>query len=108
MSSEPEALPPEPVPVPADSGGASSWSGLRVLGFVLLALGVILVAIGAVYLAIHANQLPSFLGKIPGKRGISVRYKRGYAGLIGGAVCLAVSGFLLTRRRKTGAKGSAA
>jgi hypothetical protein len=65
---------------------------------VLVVLGLLLLVAGYTYLTVRATHLPSILGPIHGAH--YHRYKRGWAGIIGGVVLLiaAVGVFIGARR----------
>jgi hypothetical protein len=65
---------------------------------ILVVLGVLAILAGYTYLSVQARSLPSILGPIHGAR--YHRTKRGWAGLIGGAIfLLAALGIFISGRR---------
>ncbi len=72
----------------------------RALQIVLIVVGLIVLAAGIVYLTVPARSLPSFLGGIP--RSGAHRSKRGFAGVVVGALCLlGALGLAMPRRSQT-------
>jgi hypothetical protein len=76
---------------------AKKCGSMRALIVILVVLGIAALAVGFVYLSVASGKLPSFLGKIPG--GTTHRFKRGYAGIVAGAVLLLIA-FLVGLPRK--------
>lgn len=96
MSETPEA----PTPQQPDATPPKR-SGLRALRVVLVILGIVALLVGFMYLSVVTGKLPSFLGKIP--HGTTHRLKRGYAGVLVGAVLLLTAFFigLTTKKQRT-------
>ena len=79
------------------STSASSSNALRALGVVLLVAGLLVLAAGIIYLVVPTDKLPSFMGQIAHLTGH--RSRRGFAGVVGGAVLLIGSFIALARSR---------
>ncbi|HLW17644.1 MAG TPA: hypothetical protein VKV69_09845 [Actinomycetota bacterium] len=85
MAETPEA----PTPQQPDATPAKKPRSARAIQIILLVVGLVLLGVGFVYLSIVTGKLPSFLGKIP--NGTTHHFKRGYAGVIAGVLCLLVA-----------------
>jgi amino acid permease len=91
------STPEAPAPQPSDATPPKKKANTRALRVILIVLGIAALAIGFVYLSVVTGKLPSFMGKIP--HGTTHRFKRGYAGVLVGAVFL-LSAFFLSLMSK--------
>ncbi len=81
--------PNAPAPHQPEATPAKKPRNARAIQIILIIVGLVLLAVGFVYLSVVTGKLPSFLGKIP--HGTTHHFKRGYAGVIAGVVCLLVA-----------------
>jgi amino acid permease len=94
MAETPEA----PAPQQPDATPAKKKGSTRAIRAILIVLGIAALAVGFVYLSVVTGKLPSFMGKIP--HGTTHRTKRGYAGVIVGAVFLLTAFFLALPKKQ--------
>jgi len=96
MAETPEApAPQQPNATPAKAKKKGSTRAIQVA---LIVIGLAALAVGFVYLSVVTGKLPSFMGKIP--HGTTHRFKRGYAGVIVGALFLLTAFFLALPKKQ--------
>ena len=94
MAETPEA----PAPQEAAATPEKKPRSTRAIQVILIIVGLVALAAGFVYLSVATGKLPTFMGRIT--NGTTHRFKRGYAGVIAGAVCLLTAFFLAMPKRQ--------
>lgn len=90
--------PESPAPQQPDATPAEKPANTRAIQVILIILGLAALAVGFIYLSVAADKLPTFMGRIA--HGTTHRFKRGYAGVIVGAVFLLTAFFVALPKKK--------